>query len=132
MQGLSTVIAGVFRSQERSVREEKRKMMLTQEKKLKLADCYLAWDIGREEYVSLKSRYETELESYRLNQISLNKSCSENKASEALRIAAALAAGEDDETDFYLSLVKRIEIYDSSQIAIILENSPGEWVVEFL
>jgi DNA invertase Pin-like site-specific DNA recombinase len=130
LNGLNSVIEQLFKTRDCRIREYENKIILIKEKLLKLLDVYLSGDIGREEYSSLKQKYEARLDDYGVSLSGLRVPASGANAAEAMRIAESLARGDADDTDFYLSLVERIDVISDSEIEIFLINSAGKWTVE--
>jgi hypothetical protein len=130
VDGLPDVIARILKEQDVSIRECEKKTALLKEKLIKLLDLYIAGEISREEHASLKLRYEAELDQCFALRRSLETSESGEKMADALKIAVSLASGADDDSDFYLSLVERIDVINDSDVDVYLVNSPGKWSVE--
>ena len=131
INSLSDIIARIFREQDTSDREYDKGISLMQGKLIQLVELYLAGDIARESYLSLKLRYEDDLERLRTIQKALKAPERDVKRSASMQVAVSLALGEDSELDFYLSLVDRAVVMSDTEINFFLVNLAGTWCVEF-
>jgi DNA invertase Pin-like site-specific DNA recombinase len=127
---LTEIIARIFDKQDTGIGDYEKKTALLKGKLLKLLAIYLDGEISMEEYAAMKSRYEAELESCSALYMSLQAYDAAAKSAMAIQITEALAAGEADDADFYLSLVEHIDIIKDTEFDIYLVGLTGRWSVE--
>lgn len=130
LSGLDGVIAQLLKTQDCRIREYENKITLIKDKLTKLLDIYLSGEIGREEYASLNHKYKARLEDYDTTLGGLKAPETDAGLTEAMRVAASLAFCNEEDSDFYLSLVERIDVMNDSEIEVSFINSAEKWSVE--
>lgn len=128
---LNSVITKITRDQGWSETTYEKEISCIERKKLKLIDTYLTGDVSREEYTTLKTQYENELERLGDALKNLKASDLDSRIGVMMQMISVLASGEDPDGEFYLSLVHRLEVKSGTSIAICLINAAGKWNVEF-
>ncbi|SHH49586.1 Site-specific DNA recombinase [Sporobacter termitidis DSM 10068] len=95
-----------------------------EKKTFRLADAYIAGDIGREAYLELKDAYGANLTKLKARRLELAAAQDRDAAGECAGIAGGLADGRGDD-GFYLELVERAGVRPGGGMDIRLKELPG-------
>ena len=98
-------------------------------KKLRLADYYLSGEIGRDEYRTLKPRYDEALRQIKEKLQNTEDGSAQTDYSDIRRYIREVVDGCGRDTDFYLELVESITIVGTHSLEISLKNINGRFLV---
>lgn len=109
----------------------KSSVLQLEQKKIKLIDAYLKAEITRSEYLYMKNKYESELNSLNAK-LSVNTMTADNADAAARAVMIdALVSGTDAGDAFYLGLVSKILVLQNGALEVGIKYLPDTWTICF-
>lgn len=122
LEGFHSVLTRAAGRPDEEMSEVAMKITLAEKKLLRLADAYIAGDVGREAYLTLRKSLDDTLRELRNRLILIKVSGCGNAANQIAGIAEAAAAGEYGDNDLYLSLIEALALRSDGSIDIRLHG----------